>query len=82
MWDDDTDDDDSVIQHSCALIAQAAAFAGRRRIARRRCSGRRGGPHDGENTALFLIFTLGLGQIIFAAPIECSTDHSGELMTS
>jgi len=42
MWDDDTDDDNSVIQHSCALIAKAAAFAGRRRIARRRRSVRRG----------------------------------------
>ena len=40
MWDDvtddDTDDDDSIIQHSCSLIAKAAAFAGRRRFARRR----------------------------------------------
>ena len=36
MWDNDTDDDDSIIQHSCSLIAKAAAFAGRRRFARRR----------------------------------------------
>jgi hypothetical protein len=33
MLDDDTDDN-STIQHSCALIAKAAAFAGKRRRSR------------------------------------------------
>ena len=40
------------------------------------------GLRDGENAALCLKFTLGLGQIIFVAPIECSTDHFGNLVTS
>jgi hypothetical protein len=40
------------------------------------------GLHEDENAVLFLKFTLGLGQIIFAAPIECRTDHFGNCVTS
>ena len=78
MWDDDTVNDNSVIQHSCALIAQAAAFTSQEGAVQEDAAG----PHDGKNAALFLIFTVGLGQIIFAVPIECSTDHFGNLVTS
>ena len=41
MWNDETDDD-RIIQHSCALIAKAAAIAGKRRVSRHRIrAGRR-----------------------------------------
>ena len=40
------------------------------------------GLNEDENAVLFLKFTLGLGQIIFAAPIECSTVHFDDFMTS
>ena len=75
MWKDETDDD-RIIKHSCALIANAAAIAGKRRICSGRCV------HKDENNVLYLKFTLGLGQIIFDAPIKCSILHFGNFMTS